>query len=258
MFDLFKQNDENATQDVKMLRHQLLQFIKQQLQKWEGGEGSNIKGLQIFVSPQEVDRGLYEGVVFIGEEERLRDEIQRIADDYSINLPEAWTLETHFVEQLPKETTKENKLPIGLFVSTRKQSTIAKQTTAYIKVLNGVADQEEYEIDNTKNVCIGREKKVQTTDGFMRLNTIAFPANLHDSNKYVSRQHAHIEWNKDTGDFYLFADEGGLPPRNKIKVRTAAGQLIKLQSTEIGYPLQDGDQIVLGESALLQFTYSKE
>ena len=48
MFDLFKQNENNTTQDVKMLRHKLLQFIKEQLQRWEGGEGNAIKGMQLF------------------------------------------------------------------------------------------------------------------------------------------------------------------------------------------------------------------
>ena len=31
--------------------------------------------------------------------------------------------------------------------------------------------------------------------------------------------------------FYLFADEGGIPPRNKVKVQTADGSLIKLTNS---------------------------
>lgn len=259
MFDLFKQNDDHATQDVKMLRHRLLQFMKEQLQRWEGGEGNAIKGMQLFLAPDEADKGLYEGVIYAGDAGRLQDEVQRIVDDYSIELPESWTLETAFVDELPKEGIKASGLPVALFISTRKQPTLTRATSAYIQVLGGVADQPQYTITSTSGkVCIGREKKTQTEDGFMRENTIAFPGELHESNKYVSRQHAHIEWNKESGGFYLYADEGGLPPRNKVKVRTADGHLIKLQSQEIGHQLEEGDQIVLGESALLQFTYLNE
>jgi hypothetical protein len=35
------------------------------------------------------------------------------------------------------------------------------------------------------------------------------------------------------------------------------GGLIKLQSTQVGHRLEEGDQILLGESALLQFSYSE-
>jgi hypothetical protein len=33
------------------------------------------------------------------------------------------------------------------------------------------------------------------------------------------------------------------------------GSLIKLQTAQIGHALKEGDQIMLGESTLLQFTY---
>ena len=56
--------------------------------------------------------------------------------------------------------------------------------------------------------------------------------------------------------FFLFTDEGGIPPANKIKVKPEHGQEIKLMTTEIGHQLKEGDQVILGESALLEFSYS--
>ncbi|HLL96228.1 MAG TPA: hypothetical protein VK404_14705, partial [Spirosoma sp.] len=84
-----------------------------------------------------------------------------------------------------------------------------------------------------------------------------FPAtSAQEANRYVSRQHAHIEWNGEAGCFMLFADEGGVPPRNKVKIRSTGADLpIKLHSTQVGHPLQEADQIVLGESAVLEFSY---
>ncbi len=129
---------------------------------------------------------------------------------------------------------------------------------AYLKVRIGEAEKEEYTISSTTGkIYIGREKKVQTLDGFYRENIIAFPESKNESNKFISRQHAHIEYNPDSGFFLLFADEGGIPPRNKIKIRTANEQNpVKLYTTQIGHQLKEGDQILLGESALLEFSYT--
>ena len=45
MLDIFKKDRETGSLDAKTIRDRLLHFIKDQLQKVEGGEGSNIKGL---------------------------------------------------------------------------------------------------------------------------------------------------------------------------------------------------------------------
>ena len=58
--------------------------------------------------------------------------------------------------------------------------------------------------------------------------------------------------------FFLYADEGGIPPANKVKVKPEKGQEVKLITTEVGYHLKEGDQIILGESALLEFSYSAD
>jgi hypothetical protein len=258
MFELFKQKEDASTPDVKSLRHQLLQFIKDQLKRWEGGEGANIRGLQLFLAPAEEEKHLYEAAVFIDQQGRFKnEEVQRIADDFALDLPADYAMDILFVETVPPEAVKAKDFPVGLHVFTKKQPILTALTTAYIKVVNGQAEKEQYKLSDKDNkVCIGREKRVQTPEGFMRENTIAFPSSAtNNSNKYVSRQHAHIEWSKDVGAFFLYADEGGIPPRNKIKVQTGGGDIIRLQSTHVGHHLQEGDQIILGESALLQFSY---
>lgn len=257
MFDLFKLKEEAPAPDVKTTRHQVLQFMKEQLQKWEGGEGAGIRGLQLFLAPAEEERHLYEAAVFFDQEGKFKEEVRRIADDYALDLPHDYQLDILFVASLPAEAVKARELPLALHISTRKKPTLTALTKACIRVVNGEAEQEAYTIsDKSGRICIGREKRVQTPEGFMRENNIAFPStSRNNSNKYVSRQHAHIEWNKDVGGFFLYADEGGIPPRNKIKVQTRNGDIIRLQSTQVGHHLQEGDQIVLGESALLQFSY---
>jgi hypothetical protein len=256
MFNLFKKGSQ--PQDVKAIRNNVLEFIKEQLQKAEGGEGENIKGLYLYITCRNEEKHLYEAAVFADNEQRFKEEeIQKIADDYAIALPENWTMEIHFADKAPPEAIKANDVDAALFISTKKKPKVHKDATAYIRVLNGEAEKEVYTITSTRpKINIGREKRVQTVDGFMRENQIAFPGGSgNESNRSVSRQHAHIEWDNETGMFVLFPDEGGVPPMNKIKVRTEGGKPVKLQTTEIGHHLQEGDQIILGESALLEFSY---
>jgi len=257
--DLFKQKQEKAT-DVKLIRDGLLQGIKEQLSKAEGGEGSNIRGVHLFLNPVADERYLYEAAVYFTEEDKFKeDEVQRLADNFALDLPVDWAMELTFIDALPPEAATIEGLDAGLFIRTKKQA-IAKTATAFIKVLNGEAEKEVYQIESAqKRINIGRDKKVQSDDGFFRVNNIAFPAESeHESNKFISRQHAHIEFDDDSGQFLLFADEGGIPPRNKIKVRSVNDAApVKLYSTRIAHGLSEGDQIMLGESALLEFSYSQ-
>ncbi|MBC7913926.1 MAG: FHA domain-containing protein [Pyrinomonadaceae bacterium] len=255
MFEIFN-TDAESPQDVKSLRDILLRSIKEELQIVEGGEGKHIRGLQLFLSCSELEKHVYESAIYVDEPALFKMEVQRIADDFAIDLPTGWTFDTTFVDTLPPEAKKLSDLPAALFTKTRQQS-IQKAGTAYIEILSGQAEKDKYEINSSDGkITIGREKRAQTDDGFFRMNTIAFPGDCgNDCNKYISRQHAHIEWNNDAGCFMIFADEGGVPPKNKIKIKSLHDDApVKLNSTHIGHRLQEGDQIILGETAVVEFT----
>lgn len=255
MFDFLK----SRPHDIKGIRGALLQFIKDQLQKAEGGEGNNIKALYLYITCGQEDKHLYESAVYADDENFFKEEVQKIADDYAIDLPENWTFQASFADTAPTEAVKAESIDASLFISTKKKPKIHAASTAYIRVLNGEAEKEIYKITSKDGkINIGREKKAQTAEGFYRENFIAFAGtSRHESNRSVSREHAHIEWDAEAGAFYIFADEGGVPPNNKMKVRTAGGNAVKLQTAQIGHRLQEGDQVILGESALLEFKQSE-
>lgn len=261
MFNLFNKGNQEKPQDVKAIRESLLLFIRQELQKMEGGEGKHIKGLQLYLASEPSKRYMYESAVFLEEEDRFKNEVQRIADDFAIDLPESWTLEIVFVEELPVSTLKSPNVDAGLLVKTPEHIAVKKSDKAYIKVLNGEAEHAVYLITTESGrVNIGRERQAQDGEGFIRENQIAFPSDSTNAcNKYISRQHAHIEWNNEAGSFVLFADDGGVPPRNKVKIRSVGvHHPVKLTFTALGHHLQEGDQIILGESAVLGFSFNKE
>lgn len=256
MFDFLK-SKANSPSDVKEIRQQILFFIKEQLRKAEGGEGASIRGLQLYIAAGEEEH-LYEAALYTNEPNRFRnEEVQRIADDFAIDLPVGWTFETLFVNELPAGPIRAANMPVALSIVTRQHTSVKKPEAAVLKVLSGEAEQEFYEITpSSGRICIGRDKHVQDASGFIRDNDIAFPSqSKSEGNRYVSRQHAHIEWNKASHGFCLYADEGGIPPRNKLKVQRENGETIRLQTTEIAHRLEPGDRIVLGESVLLEFDY---
>jgi hypothetical protein len=256
MFSIFSKSNNTPT-DVKGVRDALLRAVKEELQKAEGGEGRNIKGINLFIAESAGEKHMYEAAVYQDEPERFKEEIQKIADDFALDLPETWELEINFSNEFPPEAIKLSDLNAALFIRT-KDHVIQRSGSAYIRVLNGEAEQAEYHITSEDGkLNIGREKKAQVEGGFFRQNHIAFPGDLgNEANKYISRQHAHLEWNNDKGCFMLFADEGGIPPGNKIKIRSATSEnLIKLNSSHIGHQLAEGDQIILGESAVVEFSY---
>ncbi|MDB5111685.1 MAG: hypothetical protein JWR67_2799 [Mucilaginibacter sp.] len=260
MFDLFKKDENKSPADVKEVRHSLLQFIKQELQKAEGGEGRNIKGINLFICSKNNEKHIYEAAVYLEEEGRFKNEVQKIADDYALNLPQNWVMNIDFPDEMPPEAIKITNLDAGMFIRT-KDNTIQKNAAAYIRILSGEAVKQEYQITSTDGkINIGRERRAQVADGFFRLNHIAFPGDsTNENNKFISRQHAHIEWDNDSSCFMFFADEGGVPPGNKVKIRSATNEhLIKLNSVEMGHRLEEGDQIVLGESAVIEFSYKAE
>lgn len=253
MFDLF--NSRPA--DVKGIRNAMLQFIKEQLQKVEGGEGANIRSLHLYIFSKPAEKHLYESAIFLEEGDRFKvEEIERIAEDYAIALPTGWEFEYTFIDSPPAEAARSKEVDVALFVSTQSKPLIYKKGSASVKVLNGEAEKAEYQLDSAQGkINIGRDKKARMADGFFRENTIAFPGeSTNESNRSISRQHAHIEWDASAGSFYIFADEGGIPPMNKTKVRRADGTLEKIQTIEIGHRLQPGDQVMLGESAVLEFS----
>lgn len=254
MFNLFK----NKPKDVKGIRNSLLHLIKSELKKNEGGEGANIKSIKLYFTGPDSGNHIYRAAVFADEPGRFKtDEVQKIADDFDIKLPGNWNLELTFTNSAPEGSVCSSEIDAAIRIITNRSEIQKQNVEAFIRTLNGETEKSEYSFNAfSGKINIGREIKTQTADGFFRKNFIAFiNSDINPANCSVSRQHAHIEWQEEKNSFYLYADEGGIPPNNKMKVRGENGMIQKIQTTELGHKLSEGDQIILGENAVLEFSY---
>ena len=250
---------DDKTADVKVLRDAIVVFIKNELQKYQGGEGSNLDDIILFINCSDTERPLYEAAIYQNEKDRFKKDLQKIADDYAIDLPDNWNLQLIF-DELPEATIKSINGTIGILIKAKEninQSPVVNTIVehAEIKVLNGETTQSTYNINpKSGRLNIGRGEIVELPNGSNRTNHIAFSGvSSNNANKYVSRHHAHTEWNNEKKCFMVYADAGGIPPANKTKVKNASsGQVYKLQVTDMGYALADHDQIILGDSAVLE------
>jgi len=257
MFDIFKKNKENSTADAKGLRDSILQLIKEELQKLDGEEGYALAIMELYVNAGADAHFLYQTALYLTAPEKFKEEVQRIADNFALDLPAEWALEVLFTDQLPENAVLLKGLQVGLIFKSAAAVPVKKNSEreARISILKGNAENTSYTLAcKAGRINIGREKNIQANDGSFRINTIAFPED--ELNKFISRQHAHIEWEEKSDTFKLFADEGGVPPGNKTKIRNSADESVqKINSTQIGYPLSEGDQIVLGDAAVLLFNF---
>lgn len=130
---------------------------------------------------------------------------------------------------------------------------------AEIKVLldRGVLLQNKYVLSSTDQNRIwniGRGEISQVSKGYIRQNHIVFDDNsTNEHNKFVSRNHAHIEYSEAQG-YLLYVDDGG---RRIVQNRTRVirgKDILDLESNmKIPVQLKDGDQIELGKHAILSF-----
>ena len=75
---------------------------------------------------------------------------------------------------------------------------------AKLIVLTGAADQKEFTLEKTRT-NIGRTTEVFRSAGPSRRNDLAFTGE-HEANRTVSREHAHILYSPQTGEYRLFND----------------------------------------------------
>jgi hypothetical protein len=114
-----------------------------------------------------------------------------------------------------------------------------------LTVLVGTAEQTTYSLA-AERIDLGRSVEVRDRrHRLIRTNHIAFIENGSDVNQSVSRRHAHITYDPQSGNYRLH-DDGSVHGTNVVR----NGRTVNVPGGSHGVGLRDGDEIVLGEARL--------
>jgi hypothetical protein len=245
-------------------RDAILGFIIQALQPYVDERSLSVAGLRLYVRCHSIAEEESARVALCTDKPNMfrNQYLQRKLLNHFIQLEPDWFFEYEIVEELPAGCIREGNFALKIVrAGEHKQEHFS---TAFIRVLAGQTEQQEYTLDPRIQVKyhIGRSKQPQLSSGKVRLNDIVFlgkeDAGFNETqgsaNLCVSRNHAFILYDPATDKYLLYPDKGGLPDNgNKLKVHTADDKIKWLNIYGMAHVLQDGDQIELGGAAVLLF-----
>lgn len=161
-------------------------------------------------------------------------------------------------EELRVEVQVSSELPgpgdrwVWVEVESQERQATAARRTARLTVLSGSANEREITLSKNR-VNIGRAVDVYRSEGLFRRNDLAFSEDT-EINRTVSREHAHIIYDKASGEYRLFndrwykRDEAGVPSCGIWIVRDGMSQ--EVHRTARGTKLESGDEIHFGKAAV--------
>jgi hypothetical protein len=178
----------------------------------------------------------------------FEQELRGNLDKTECRYPEDLRVDVHVVRDLP--AAGEDWLWVEL--ESQDRITPATRRTAKLTVLEGQANEAEISLSKAR-INIGRTMDVYRAEGLFRRNDLAFTEDT-EINRTVSREHAHIIYDKATGEYRLFNDrwykreETGAPTCSTWIVRDGLSQ--EVHRTARGTKLQSGDEIHLGKAVV--------
>lgn len=146
----------------------------------------------------------------------------------------------------------------GVYVTIGSYTTPGAIVKARLETIPGYGSTLEpfYLLEPGKSYNIGVGSMALLDNGALRRNDIAVDDNVrsqeYERNKYVSRNHAHIEYVNE--HFVLYVDKGGLRSAGKRTAVARGENTFPLEDTLIPFPLEDGDMIVLSKAVRILFT----
>lgn len=164
----------------------------------------------------------------------------RFPDDLRVEMRTTATLPVAGEEWLGVETEIEQKKPAEAPAKSRRP--------ARLVVLQGSANQPELSLDKIR-INIGRTAEVYRGAGPSRQNDLAFTEDT-ETNRSVSREHAHILFSQKTGEYRIFNDRSYKGEANCGLWIVRDGLSQPIHRGTRGTVLKPGDEIHLGRAVL--------
>lgn len=194
---------------------------------------------------EESRREVYAGRFF---RRYLEQEVRNALRDAGCRYPENLRVDVDPAAGLPRQGEE------WLVVEVASQEAAgAPQAVGRLIVRDGTANCAELKLDKAR-INIGRVVDVFRDAGLFRRNDLAFAEDT-EINRTVSREHAHIAWNRASGEYRLFNDRwyprgGPRPPEcGTWIVRDGMSQEVHRNSR--GARLEPGDEIHFGRAVVV-------
>jgi hypothetical protein len=236
--------------EVAEIRIAVLDEVKKKIQRAGGKALFPYNIVRIVICTSAPDAGVFERDFFrrfFEEEVRksLARDSCRFPDDLHVQVRVAGDESDDEDNWLRIETLAEE-------IQSEPSEPARARRTARLVVIAGVPNKTEIALQKTRT-NIGRLVDVYKSEGMSRRNDLAF-AEEHPINRTVSREHAHILHDKQTGEYRLFNDRWytrGNKSENNCGlwiVRDGMGQEVHRDTR--GTRLLPGDEIHLGKAVL--------
>jgi hypothetical protein len=134
-----------------------------------------------------------------------------------------------------------------------QESAGPSRTVARLTVREGAANTGELRLEKPRT-NIGRTRDVYRDEGLFRRNDLVFEEE-NEINRSVSREHAHIQFDKVTGEYRLFNDRwyarGERQPRECGTWIVRDGMSQEVHRNARGTKLEPGDEIHFGKAVVI-------
>ena len=176
----------------------------------------------------------------------LEQEIHNALRDAGCRFPENLRVEVQATPGLPQRG--ENWVVVEVGSQTGTSKSVAK-----LVVREGTANAPEVRLDKAR-INIGRVVDVYRAAGLFRRNDLAFAAET-EINRSVSREHAHILFDRVTGEYRLFNDRWY--PRGEVNLAECGTWIVRdgfsheVHRNARGTKLEHGDEIHFGHAVVV-------
>jgi hypothetical protein len=173
-------------------------------------------------------------------------ELRGSLDRNECRYPEDLRVDVHVARELPAP----GEQWVWVEAESQDRPVAAARRMAKLIVVAGQANAAETTLSKART-NIGRTVDVYRSEGLIRRNDLAFMEDT-EINRTVSREHAHIVYDKAAGEYRLFndrwykRDQGGTPDCGLRIVRDGMSQ--EVHRTARGTKLEHGDEVHFGKA----------
>jgi hypothetical protein len=189
-------------------------------------------------------RDVYAGRFF---RKYIEQEVRAALRDGGCRFPEDLRVDVETASGMPQAGEEWLLVEAG----SQERADASKRPIGKLLIREGQANLPEIQLDKART-NIGRVVDVYRSEGLFRRNDVAFEAE-NDINRSVSREHAHIQYDRASGEYRLFNDrwyERGVNGDCATWI-VRDGMSQEVHRTSRGTRLEPGDEIRFGKAVAI-------